>query len=132
MRLVSHDKQHKVMHAVIIDFDYSSELAWYDRPKEQLLEEIKDSTDCGVDVMGRIHSVSRVCSNTRWDEIQGETYCTVERMYDLEQGRNNLIWLPGMLEYYWQNGVQDEGIIFLHKAGFINTYRYVTSSLDTS
>ena len=132
MRLVSHDKQHKVMHAVIIDFDYSSELAWYDRPKEQLLEEIKDSTDCGVDVMGRIHSVSRVCSNTHWDEIQGETYCTVERMYDLEQGRNNLIWLPGMLEYYWQNGVQDEGIIFLHKAGFITTYRYVTSLLDTS
>lgn len=122
MRLVSHDKQHKVMHAVIIDFDYSSELAWYDRPKEQLLEEIKDSTDCGVDVMGRIHSVSRVCSNSHWDEIQGETYCTVERMYDLEQGKNNLIWLRGMLEYYWQNGVQDEGMIFLHKAGFITTY----------
>lgn len=132
MRLVSYDKQRKVMYAVIIDFDYSSKLAWYARPKEKLLGEMKDSTTCGVDVMGRIHSVSSVCSNTHWDEIEGETYCTVERMYDLEQGRNNLIWLPGMLEYYWQNGVQDESIIFLQKAGFITTYRYVTSLRDTS
>ena len=122
MRLVSHDQQRNVMYAVITGFDYPSELAWYDRVTGRLRKEMKFSPDCGVDVMGRFHGESGKCTDLQWDDIHDETYCIHERLHDLEQGRESLVWLSAMLEHYWQNGVENEGITFLDKAGFETTY----------
>lgn len=64
------------------------------------------------------------CHNEGYDELEGE-YCIDEHVMELSQRKDNAEWLPSMLEFYWQNGIDDKGLTFLKTNNFVVSYRYV-------
>ncbi len=106
----------------ILDFDFAGEAAELRRLVEEARDTIDEPTECGVDFLGKRHDAAVYCGNEAVDTILSETYCRVKHMSDIEQQRQNIQWLPQMLEHFWQHGTNDQGKAFLVLARFVYEY----------
>ena len=77
-------------------------------------------SNCGVDIKGTRHDDKHRCDN--WYEDDFVSICRVKDYAKRKQGLENLRWTPAMLDYYWQNGIGEEGIRFLDDGGFVLAY----------
>ncbi|KAH2525014.1 hypothetical protein KXW97_003180, partial [Aspergillus fumigatus] len=53
------------------------------------------------------------------------TYCVAIHGRELSLRRDNYNFLPSMLEYYWQNGIESKAIEFLQNSEYVTSYRYL-------
>lgn len=72
--------------------------------------------------MGKTHAFVDYCPNTAYDSFENETYCVAERLRKFELQRETLEWLPAMIEFYWQNGIQSDQVEFLENGNFVRQY----------
>lgn len=108
----------------ILHIDYNDDISQLDRAIDIELGECLRPMECGVNVNGESHDESCYfdCPNAGFDDLDG-FYCKVNRVRILSQQRLDYRWLPSMLEYYWQNGVDKKGLAFLRGVGFVHSYR---------
>lgn len=78
--------------------------------------------ECGIDINGKGHGDRVYCSNMSYNELNDE-YCKVAEINRLSQQQSDYTWLPSMLEYFWQNGVDEKGLAVLRKVGFVHSYK---------
>lgn len=104
-----------------MDFDYTTSARDLDRALDEALNQDVEFGECGIDIMGRSHKPNIWCPNETHDECLG-TYCKVQYTRKLRQEKEKNEWLPSMLEFYWQNGIESKGVEFLKAAGFIVSY----------
>jgi hypothetical protein len=83
---------------------------------------------CRIDIMGTHHcggqcNLVKVIDHGYFSEL--EPYCRVERLHNLEAAIQEVSWLPNMIDYYWQNGINLKGREFLDRTQFLYRYRYV-------
>jgi hypothetical protein len=78
--------------------------------------------ECGVDIKGNSHDEGITCVNEYYDNVLGETYCRVNYLRNLEYQRDSYEWLSSMFEFYWQNGIEEDGLKFLERSGFVYHY----------
>lgn len=75
---------------------------------------------CGVDVKGHRHDDNEICANFYDDDFgQG---CRLKDYIREKHKVENLKWMSAMLDYYWLNGIQGEGLSFLKESGFVPSY----------
>jgi hypothetical protein len=103
----------------VLDIDYAEKISQLDRAINSEVDGIEPCT-CGIDVNGKSHEDCD-CPNATYDEFNG-LYCEVERTRELRQQRSNYTWLPSMFKYYWQSGVDEDGLTFLRRVGFVHSY----------
>ena len=75
---------------------------------------------CGVDIKGRRHDDDHRCDNWYEDDFHGG--CRVKDYVSCKQEIKNLRWMPFMLDYYWRNGLGEDGLHFLQSSGFVVSY----------
>lgn len=56
------------------------------------------------------------------DDIENQTYCKANQLRKLDLKHNAYKWFPSMLEFYWQCGIDENGLEFLKSTGFIYSY----------
>ena len=95
-----------------------------------LTKDLPSEIPCGVDPDGERHLPEERCELAREDENPSEFFCPVLRARDLKQVRDGLYWMEPTLEYYWQKGINQKGIDYLRKSGFLYKYGSVTLSVD--
>ncbi|KAF2192843.1 hypothetical protein K469DRAFT_551488 [Zopfia rhizophila CBS 207.26] len=116
-----HLKSRQEIRAVPMEFDYPSLTAYLNKSIEATLEQDMEPLECGVTVKGESHGDGIECANTAYD-ILNQGYCKAHHLRKLELQRDEIKWLPSMLEFYWQNGIAEEGRKFLGITGFITSY----------
>ena len=127
MRLMAFDESGKgppEILVTILDVDYSDEVSRLDQAMNRL--NVDEPFECGIHIDGSIHDTEEqgfLCANTESDDRTQERYCKAERLHSLLQVRLNYRWLPSMLAYYWQNGIDRQGVDFLESVGFVYLYR---------
>jgi hypothetical protein len=104
----------------ILDIHYTEEISQLDRAVNLEVDGIEPLT-CGIDVNGKSHEDCFYCPNATYDDLN-RLYCKAEKTRELRQQRSNYTWLPSMLEYYWQNGIDEDGLAFLRSVGFVHLY----------
>jgi hypothetical protein len=103
------------------DFDYKSRLADIQYVSDQLPRP-KDHEKCLVNELGKGHVSLEECPNTARDSFDKEEYCVPQRSREYKQQRETLEWLPAMIDFFWQNGIQSDQIDFLEKGNFMRQY----------
>jgi len=98
--------------------------AKYARRLEEILEHEADPFVCGITIMGARHDAYGLCTSSRSDQYTDETYCFSESCEQQRIEVEELGWLPYMLEFFWQNGIQRKGVEFLAKTHFLYSHRY--------
>lgn len=108
----------------ILNMDYNDDMSQLDRWINRDIESGgMELMECGVDVNGESHDEgSFSCPNASFDDMDGSLYCKSNRLRRLSQQRLDYTWLPSMLEYYWQNGVDKKALAFLRGVGFVRSY----------
>lgn len=81
--------------------------------------------ECGVSITGECRCEGPPCVNTISDRVTGENECIMKTIYTLSRSLESTRWLKSMLEYYWQNGIDEKGMDLLASAGFVTPYEYV-------
>ena len=81
---------------------------------------ILEPTGCGVDVTGHRHNDHQICDN--WYEDDLTHGCRVKDYVREKHKIESLRWMPTMLDYYWLNGIQGDGLLFLSGTGFVVSY----------
>ncbi|OBT68723.1 hypothetical protein VE03_02098 [Pseudogymnoascus sp. 23342-1-I1] len=123
MRFTSFDKALNEIQVVIMDFDYDSITRDLNHYIQREVEKgVHIDGDSAVDIMG-IFNHPDGCHNEGYDEFGGDMYCIDEHIMELRQRKENAEWLPSMLEFYWQNGIDDKGLKFLKSNDFVVAYR---------
>lgn len=81
---------------------------------------------CGIEIMGTHHCGGQcdLVKFSRYGHFE-DPYCGVERLHNLEAAIQEVSWLPNMIDYYWQNGINLKGREFLNRTQFLYSYRYV-------
>ena len=77
---------------------------------------------CGVDSLGKRHDPALSCPNEGYDELMDGTYCKVIYASDLERQRDQIQLLPQMLEYLWQNDIDDKATALLNLSRLVHKY----------
>lgn len=95
---------------------YDKAISQLDEVTELENAAVTETCDCGVDINGE-PTEKYYCHNTVDNDL--ERYCRVERMRRLRRQRSDHRWLPGMLKYYWQNGIDQKAVAFLDGVGFV-------------
>jgi len=125
MRFLNFNKESNEIEVVTMDFDHGSVARSIDNlimsTTERPSIENVAIDECGVDIMGRTHHDSS-CYNERYDELRDEMYCIIERSREETRRKMDEEWLPPMLGFYWQNGIENRGLDFLRNTGFIVSY----------
>lgn len=103
------------------DFDYDSRKTGIQYAIDHL-PSVKDPWQCGVDVMGKSHAPLDTCPNTVYDSFECEHYCVAQELRKFTLQREMLEWLPTMIEFYWQNGIQSDQVEFLETGNFVRQY----------
>jgi hypothetical protein len=67
------------------------------------------------------HGDHYYCSNISYNELNG-VYCKVAEINRLGQQQSDYTWLRSMLEYYWQDCVDEDGLAVLRRVGFVHSY----------
>ncbi|KAH7121404.1 hypothetical protein EDB81DRAFT_913581 [Dactylonectria macrodidyma] len=108
----------------ILNLDYAEEISLLDSAIEEMTSRDIDPFECGMDVNGQLDKACREskCRNTAYNE-QEDLFCRVYKFQKFSRRRSDYIWLPSMLKYYWQNGVDGRGLAFLSNAGFVHSYK---------
>lgn len=115
--------QQPELRVCILEKSYSDDISRLDRAIHLELEDA-EQCECGINVNGKPEQVNG-CANETYDEWDADTYCKIQRTRDLQQQQSDYLWLPSMLKYYWQHGVDDKGLDFLRRVGFVHSYAYV-------
>ncbi|KAK2592005.1 hypothetical protein QQS21_010308 [Conoideocrella luteorostrata] len=100
---------------------YSKEIAQF----EELINLYTDSSEscnCGEDEDD--NNKYYYCVNEKFDGWS-DTYCKLQRAGEFKREQRDYAWLPAMLDYYWQHGIDKPALDFLNKVGFVHSYRYV-------
>lgn len=105
----------------ILEKSYSTDISRLEKAIHLGLEDA-EQCDCGIDVNGKPDHFYG-CANEAFDEWEG-TYCKMQRTRELQQQQSDYFWLPSMLKYYWQHGIDEDGIVFLSRVGFVHSYAY--------
>ncbi|KAJ5377964.1 uncharacterized protein N7496_005373 [Penicillium cataractarum] len=120
-RFAKFDKRTKEVSVYVKDFDYKSRIAEIESAVNHL-PSIEDPWECGVDIMGKGHTPVDICPNTAYDSIDGEPYCVAQELRKRTLQREMLEWLPAMIEFYWQNGIESDQVEFLENGNFVRQY----------
>lgn len=72
--------------------------------------------ECGIGVNGESHDedCGVDCPNAAYNNLNGP-YCKANQVRRLSQQRLDYEWLPSILKFYWQNGVDRDGLAFLRR-----------------
>jgi hypothetical protein len=105
-----------------MDFDYTTAARDLDCALDEALNQDIEFGECRIDIMGRSHEPNILCPNEAYDEWVEDTYCKAQYRRKLRLEKEENEWLPSMLEFYWQNGIESKGVEFLKAAGFIVSY----------
>ncbi|KAL4819761.1 hypothetical protein BDW67DRAFT_154087 [Aspergillus spinulosporus] len=130
IRFMGYNPEKNEIHVVVTDFDYKGKQRELDEAISLLLKNDYVPFECGVNITGENDCANEqyvLCPNTLFDDDDDTPYCAVQRIQQLSLRRDNYRFLASMLEYYWQNGIEDEGIRFLKKSEFITTYKHVAT-----
>jgi hypothetical protein len=122
---MSYDHAKNEILVVVTDFNY-------DELRKSIADSIElafqggiETDTCGVDIHGKSScEETGTCPNTRYDGISS-TYCVATHARKLSLRRDNYNFLPSMLEYYWQNGIEEKAIHFLRNSEYVTSYRSV-------
>lgn len=106
-----------------MDFEYVK--AGYQDDLQRALEHPANLYACGMNARGDRHS-DGTCENSFCQSDNLEESCLIEYREHLRMNIAALAWLPYMLEFFWQNGIQRKGKEFLEARGFVYDYRYVS------
>ena len=98
--------------------------AGYQDDLQRALEHPANLYACGMNAMGDRHG-DGTCENSFHYSDNLEESCLIEYREHLRMNIAALAWLPYMLEFFWQNGIQGSGKEFLKARGFLYNYRYV-------
>ena len=109
-----------VFHVVARKIDNSGRIASLTR----LLDESPDiePSSCGIDASSTRHAKNIICENYYYYS-DFEEGCAVERNAKLRQQIDTLEWTPALLDYFWQHGIERDGLQFLGRAGFVWLYK---------
>lgn len=121
MRFISFNEALNLIEVVIMDFDYDGIARDFNECLQREVGRGVVVGDSGVDIMGSFNHPGD-CHNEGYDELDGMMYCIDERVIELSQRKDNAEWLPSMLEFYWQNGIDDKGLRFLKSHHFVVSY----------
>ncbi|KAL4786931.1 hypothetical protein BJX76DRAFT_64358 [Aspergillus varians] len=108
----------------VIDFDYAGIQRDLDKSINFHLEKDIEHLECGVNIKGEA-SCSTPCQNLIYDDSLSP-YCLVRHIRELSLRRENYKYLPSMLEYYWQNGIDKNAVKFLRDGQFVTQYKCVS------
>lgn len=122
MRFMSFDEALNVIQVVIMDFDYDVMARNLNNDMQREVG-TGDGTagDCRLDIMGDFTHPNG-CHNEGYDELESDIYCIDKRVMELSQRKTNEEWLPSILEFYWQSGIDDKGLEFLKSNHFVVSY----------
>lgn len=122
---MSYDSTKNKITVVVTDFDY-------DRLQNDIAESIEHALEsgfepltCGVDVRGESaceEVAGTFCVNTK-DDAFGPPYCAAQHIRELSMRRSNYHFLPSMLEFYWQNGIEIKAVEFLRNSHYVTNYK---------
>lgn len=115
------DETNNEIKVVTRPIDYDRLTKHLDKATDELLKEEITYGECGVDNIGRSDEEYEPRFNYTYDVLR--PYCKVQLARDLEQQREENMWLPSMVEFYWQNGIESKAVEFLKKGRFITSYR---------
>jgi hypothetical protein len=124
MRLMKVDQPangHPDIRVSVLNTDYADQISWLDQVIDLEAHDL-EPFECGIDINGKTHDDCFDCPNSTYNELNG-LYCKVEEARRLRQQQSNYRWLPSMLKYYWQNGVDEDGLAFLRRVGFVHSYK---------
>ena len=116
------DDTNKTIIGAVAIMNHTASAGSLDKDIKQAEREVVDWEECGMDIMGEHHCDEEYGPNAAWDKVIGELYCTRRRYESLFERRKNHDWLTEMLQYYWQRGIDESGIDFLRKSGFVGEY----------
>lgn len=123
MRLMKVDQPrngHPEIRVSVLNIDYTDQMSWLARAIDLEAHDL-EPCECGIDINGKSHEDCFDCPNIKYDDLNG-LYCKAEQARKFRRQRLKYIWLPSMLKYYWQNGVDKEGLAFLSRVGFVYSY----------
>ena len=103
----------------ILERSYADDIS---RLERAAIMEIQNAEpcECGIDVNGETEDFWN-CANAAYDEWEGP-YCRGQKTRELRQQQSDYSWLPSMLKYYWHSGVDEHGLDFLERVGFVHSY----------
>ncbi|KAL4994243.1 hypothetical protein BDV10DRAFT_189179 [Aspergillus recurvatus] len=126
---MSYSESTKEIGIVVTDFDY-------DGLQQELRDAIEDVLDqdiergtCCLDAKGHDECAVadyKSCPNVRYDECNAP-YCAVSLARKLSAQKESYRFLPSMVKYYWQNGLDEEAVEFLKHSEFVTRYQYVAT-----
>lgn len=110
------------IYVCISNINYDDDISQID---EAIDLQTKEHEPCkfGVNIFGK---TDQHYNCTTCDDL-GRSYCRVERTRELRRQRSDYRWLPEMLKYYWQNGVDIKSVAFLSGVRFVHSYEYGAS-----
>jgi hypothetical protein len=88
------------------------------------LERGLEPGECLVDINGQLHDEGEHCANSTYDDFN-RLRCKAHDVRKLRRQREDVQWMPSILEYYWQHGVAGKGLEFLDQMDFVYLYKYV-------
>ena len=127
-RILAFDEPTNRISAVVTAFDYTDDISLLEKAKARIVNEGIEYGKCGINIKGQRHCDEDPCANATWDTEVDEEYCKVKRLDGLYFSHDKYKWLAPLSEYYWQNGIDKDGITFLKTARFVTSYEYVPSN----
>jgi hypothetical protein len=94
-------------------FDCTDNISQLKKAKAKILSGGIKNGEYGIDVEGRRHGDKGPCANITWDREGEEEYCKIKHLDELDRKHDKYKWLAPIFEYYWQNGINKNGITFL-------------------
>jgi hypothetical protein len=130
-RILAFDKATNRISAAVTAFDCTDDISRLEKARAKVLSDGIEYGECCMDITGQRHGNGGPCANTIWDPEVEEEYCKVKNLDHLDLNHGEYKWLTPFFEYYWQNGIDKNGMAFLGTAGFVTSYEYVLSSEST-
>ena len=99
---------------------YDKDISQLDEAIELEMAAVMEPCDCRVNINEELNEKYH-CQNTVNNDL--ERYCRIERMREYARQQSDYQWLPEMLKYYWQNGIDQKAVAFLSGVGFVHSYK---------
>ncbi|KAL4887787.1 hypothetical protein BDV59DRAFT_189941 [Aspergillus ambiguus] len=129
IRFMSYDSAKNEIIVVVTDFNYNELRNSIEDSIDYIYESGFETDTCGVSIHGRSSCDEpnySSCPNTRYDATSSP-YCVASRVRELSLRRGNHNFLPSMLEYYWQNGIEKRAVKFLQDSHYVTSYEYIAT-----
>lgn len=128
---MSYDSTKNKITVVVTDFNYDELQNGIVESIEHALESGFEPGTCGVDIRGESACekvAGTFCLNTK-DNGFDSPFCAAQHIRELSLRRSNYHFLPSLLGFYWQNGIEIKAVEFLRNSSHVTNYKSIIQFL---